>query len=593
MHSGKITSGKHLSKSFSLNNNIRVAIIGGGPSGLLMFKRFVEGEDKKFHIEIFERQQELGKGMPYGSEGALPEHITNVSGNEIPELQTSLTKWIKGLPEETTKYYNIDPNNFNAYKVLPRLLFGEYLAAQFESLKQMALNKGIQVTIHKGMKVTDIKDFPQKDKVEIQYQGKREEFDTVIICSGHNWPKKKEKIIPGYFDSPYPPSKLELEVNYPVAIRGSSLTAIDAVRTLARKNGTFFKDEKTGMQKYKKTDELSGFEIVMHSLNGLLPAIRFHLEDSHLSKGSVLSNEEVEACRAENGGFVPLDFIFQNNFKKPLKENDIEFYRLIKDMEIEDFVQAVMNVREKIDPFELFREEYNEAEESIHNKESVHWKEMLAVLSFTMNYPAKYFCAEDMLRLKKVLMPLISVVIAFVPQSSAEEMLALQEAGVLQIIAVGDNSEVVPNPKGGAIYSYTDESGIKTESSYKLFIDCIGQPHLEAKDLPFEGLVKSKSISSAKLVFRDVEKGREEMEKNPDKIFLDAQGNYYLDVPGIAINDYFQVVNAKGEANERIYMMAVPYIGGFNPDYSGLDFSEAASTRVFEGLNQTVTKKSP
>ena len=120
MHSGKITSGKHLSKSFSLNNNIRVAIIGGGPSGLL------------------------------------------------PELQTSLTKWIKSLPEETTKYYNIDPNNFNAYKVLPRLLFGEYLAAQFESLKQMALNKGIQVTIRKGMKVTDIKDFPQKDKVEIQ-----------------------------------------------------------------------------------------------------------------------------------------------------------------------------------------------------------------------------------------------------------------------------------------------------------------------------------------------------------------------------------------------------------------------------------------
>ena len=34
------------------------------------------------------------------------------------------------------------------------------------------------------------------------------------------------------------------------------------------------------------------------------------------------------------------------------------------------------------------------------------------------------------------------------------------------------------------------------------------------------------------------------------------------------------------ETNERIYMMAVPFIGGFNPDYSGLDFGEAASMRI-------------
>lgn len=37
-----------------------------------------------------------------------------------------------------------------------------------------------------------------------------------------------------------------------------------------------------------------------------------------------------------------------------------------------------------------------------------------------MNYPAKHFSAEDMLRLQKTLMLLIAVVIAFVPQSSAK-----------------------------------------------------------------------------------------------------------------------------------------------------------------------------
>lgn len=567
----------------------RVAIIGGGPSGLLMFKRFVEEGDVNLHIEVFERQRKMGVGMPYGPEGASLEHITNVSGNEIPDLQNSLTKWIKELPDKTTQQYKIDADNFNAYKVLPRLLFGEYLSAQFESLKKTAIDKGMQIAFHKETEIIDITDLPGENKVEVQFQHQAEEFDIVIICTGHNWPMKEEKRIPGYFDSPYPPAKLKFIANYPVAIRGSSLTAIDAVRTLARSNGKFLTGE-NGLLIYQKRENCSEFRMVMHSRNGLLPAIRFHLEDSHLSKGSVLSRKELEANLAKNNGFVSLDEVFENKFKEPLKENDPEFYKLIKDMEMEDFVEAVMTVREKSGSFELFRTEYKEAEESIRNRESVYWKEMLAVLSFTMNYPAKYFSAEDMLRLKKVLMPLISVVIAFVPQASVEEMLALHTAGVLEVVAVGDDSEVVPNPKGGATYSYTDEDGKKMETSYKLFIDCIGQPHLEAKDLPFISLLKNKTVSSAKLAFRDEEKGREEMEKNPDKMIRDAEGNYYLDVPGIAINDHFQVVNANGQSNERIYMMAVPYIGGFNPDYSGLDFGEEASARVFKGLKKSLEK---
>ena len=570
-----------------MQNSIHIAIIGGGPSGLLMFKRFVEGGNKNFHIEVFERQQELGIGMPYGPEGASSEHITNVSGNEIPDLQKSLTRWIKELPDETTSKYKIDKDNFNSYKVLPRLLFGKYLSDQFISLKNTALEKGMKVRFHTGIEVKDIVDLHEKNKVEVLLQQSAEVFDIVIICTGHNWPVKEEKNNPGYFDSPYPPAKLKLSINYPVAIRGSSLTAIDAVRTLARNNGFFQKGE-NGMLMYQKAEDCSDFKIVMHSRNGLLPAIRFHLEDSHLSKGSVLSKEEVEASRAENGGFVPLDFIFDTKFKEPLKENDPEIYALIKNLNIEDFVEAVMNVREKINPFKLFRAEYKEAEESIRKRESVYWKEMLAVLSFTMNYPAKYFSAEDMLRLKKVLMPLISVVIAFAPQSSVEEMLALHEAGVLEIISVGDDSDVLPNPAGGAFYIFTDEAGNKIETSYKLFIDCIGQPHLESKDLPFKSLIKNKIVSTAKLPFKYAKKGEEEMASNPDKIMKDTQGNYFLRVPGIAINDHFRVVDESGKPNSRIYMMAVPYIGGFNPDYSGLDFCEEASTRIYEGIEEEI-----
>ena len=34
--------------------------------------------------------------------------------------------------------------------------------------------------------------------------------------------------------------------------------------------------------------------------------------------------------------------------------------------------------------------------------------------------------------------------------------------------------------------------------------------------------------------------------------------------------------------------MAVPYIGGLNPDYSGLDFCETASARIMQALADAI-----
>lgn len=283
---------------------MRIAIVGGGPSGLFMFKRFVDAADKRFDIEIFEKQQHVGIGMPYGPKGASDEHITNVSGNEIPDLPNELTKWIKHLPQTIVEKYGIDADSFNAYKVLPRLLFGEYLATQFDLLKQQAAKETINTTFHYGNTVTDIKDCPEKNSVVVSFDDSTMEFDFVIMCTGHTWPLKYEPTIPGYFDSPYPPEKIKIPIDFPVAIRGASLTAIDAVRTLARHNGTFSKDGQ-GMIHFMKAEARDNFKMVMHSRNGLLPVIRFHLEDSHLSKDSVLSKKEVDETRAVNEGFLP------------------------------------------------------------------------------------------------------------------------------------------------------------------------------------------------------------------------------------------------------------------------------------------------
>lgn len=564
-------------------NTLRIAVLGGGPSALFIYKRLIESGKNTIEINIYEKGDRLGAGMPYSRAGANDEHITNVSGNEIPDIVTPVAEWIASVPKDTLDKFGIDPTGFNEYKTLPRLLFGQYLAAQFKLLQNMAKESGIVTTVHYHTTVTDVADSPADGKVNITLDGGREaEYDRVIICTGHLWPKTQEGKIPGYFDSPYPPSKLAFKANHAIAVRGSSLTAIDAIRTLGRYNGTFGKDQR-GQYTYQADPATPGFRIVMHSRNGLLPALRFHLEDSHLGKNTILSPEEIAEVRALNEGFLPLDHVFDRNFKAGIRKNDPGYYEEIKDLSIEGFVAKVMALRERVDAFQLLAAEYTEAEKSIKRRQSIYWKEMLGVLSFAMNYPAKYFSAEDMLRLKRELMPLISVVIAYVPQSSAAEMLAMHRAGHLDIVPVGDDSEVEPLETGGIVYHYKDERGESQHDSYQTFVDCIGQPHLSYEELPFRGLVEDKTVSRARIYFRDPQKGAEEL-KNNKQAGQDRDGRYFLTVPGITINDSFQAVDEYNALNERIYVMAVPFIGGYNPDYSGLDFGEAASAAIVKTL---------
>ncbi|MEO5683621.1 MAG: FAD/NAD(P)-binding protein [Chitinophagaceae bacterium] len=561
----------------------RIAVVGGGPSALFLLKSLLEDTHQNFSVDIFEAGNETGVGFPYSREGSSYEHITNVSGNEIPALVTSTSEWLKTLAPEYLRKYGIDAGDFSDYKVFPRLLFGDYLHAQFDLLLQKAAGNSITVRVHLHSRVIDIADNRIEKKVTIKTIDKiHDNFDYAVICSGHQWPVTHERTHPGYYDSPYPPIKISNTFNESVAIKGSSLTAIDAVRTLAAQNGVFSRDN-AGKLVYIVNEESKNFCIVMHSLQGLLPGIRFHLEDSHLSANSLLSEDAIISHRSKNDGFLSLDFIFDKDFKEPMLEKDPAFYNHIKHMSMEMFVDEMMQIRERADPFQLLRAEYEEARLSIKKKESVHWKEMLAVLSFAMNYPAKYFSAEDMMRLQKVLMPLISIIIAFVPQNSCEELFALQDAGILRVVAVERESNVTLYHPEGVVYHHKDEYGVAHDTVYKTFIDCTGQPHLWLKDFPFNTLVKDGTVSQALIRFRSYSNAVTTRKEYPEKI-VHENDSICLKVPGISITDSFSVVGEDKKPNPRLFIMAVPFIGGYNPDYSGLDFCAEASHKIVAAI---------
>lgn len=222
-----------------LKNKIKIAIIGGGPSGLFMYKRLIEEVDSEYSIDIFEKNDKLGAGMPYSIHGANEEHITNVSGNEVPKLVTDISEWIRTVDESILHAYGMSAENFHNYKVLPRLLFGQYLTAQFKMLQDSAAKLRIETNVYYNAEVTDIRDDRGAGKVSVYSGGQCFIYDRVIICSGHHWPSKYERRFKGCFDSPYPPSKFSSVKHAVIAIKGASLTAIDAIRTLARQHGVF------------------------------------------------------------------------------------------------------------------------------------------------------------------------------------------------------------------------------------------------------------------------------------------------------------------------------------------------------------------
>ena len=561
---------------------MHIAIIGGGPSALFICKRLAEQDYSNFTLTILEASGRLGAGMPYSAQGANLEHVTNVSANEIPEIFTSLLDWMLALPSLELEKYGLTRERLHEYRVVPRLLFGDYLSSQFDIALEELAKKGIKADIRLNTRVIDV----QLEDGRVKIEAENKDYitaDQIIICTGHRWPKREESKVENFFNSPYPPSKLNFVANHPVAVRGSSLTAIDAIKTLARANGHFETDEK-GLSVFVAGTESPAFRIVMHSVHGLLPCVRFHLDEPLISGKDLITEEDMNVLMAEHDGFVPLDILFERNFKNPILSKRPVFYESIKDMNLEEFVDCMLSAREHHDPFVLFQKELEEAAISIAEHRSVYWKEMLASLSVALNYPAKHFSAEDMLRLKKSLMPLIAMVIAFIPQDSADELMALYRAGKLELISVSRESHVDASPAGGAVY-VRPEDGDELRDTYPLFVDAIGQKHFNIDDFIFPSLVAAGTVSQARIPFRSADKARELADKKDIRI-TQIGGIHYMDVPGIAISDDFQVIDTSGKAAENIFIKAVPYISGHNPDYSGLDFCAEASARIVHHITR-------
>ncbi len=199
----------------------RVAIIGGGASGVLAALQLLTGsDDTGLCVTVHEATGVLGRGIAYGTSDA--RHLLNVRARHMSafaDVPSDLLDWARRAGRDP------DPLGF-----LPRMDYAAYLQ---DTLAAVADHR---LTISAG-RVDDV--VPVPGGFELHTRDRVSTAATVVLAYGNQKPQALAVAgadlaeLPGYLPNPWDLGAIRaLPADATVAVVGTGLTAIDTVITL-------------------------------------------------------------------------------------------------------------------------------------------------------------------------------------------------------------------------------------------------------------------------------------------------------------------------------------------------------------------------
>jgi hypothetical protein len=556
---------------------MHLAIIGSGPSCIYLLKHLLDaaeaGDRPPESVAIFEKDPIAGMGMPYSPLNTDRYHAANIASREIPALPQAFADWLRRQDPEHLRELGVETAKIKEDAIYSRLALGGYFQSQFRSLIAGLAARGISVREYCDCEIIDLRDDPGGKSVSVNTAaGVIHKFDRVLIASGHFWDRSEDRPGSGYFASPWPIDKLlpgDGEIyNFAVGILGSSLSAFDVVTSLAHRHGDFVRN--SGGLRYLPRPGTEDFRIVMHGSDGLLPHLRFHVDQPLRDVYRHVTREELLSL-ADARGFLRLATYFDRvcrpalaeAFRKDGMEDMVE--RLAEpSFGLPDFVKEMTRRHDYADAFAGLPKELEEARESLRKRRPIHWKETLDDLAYTLGFHAERLPAEDHLLLQSEVLPFLLNVAAAMPLESAEKLLAMREAGKVELVA--GEVRVVGKREGWTTIRIENETALQ----YRFFVDCGGDKSLNPEGYPFPTLAKEGSVRKARVRFARPEEAREILpEEKRGRLF--HEGNETLFHPGgIEVDFFFRVVGDDDNPNPRIHDIAFPHISGIRPWAYGL-----------------------
>ncbi|MDO3381603.1 FAD/NAD(P)-binding protein [Gilvimarinus algae] len=460
----------------------RVGIIGTGPTGLYTLAGLIQSRIP-VNITLYESRKVAGVGMPFDERTNHPIMLANIASIEIPPLVCSYLEWLQQQSHTFLERYAVDKKSLHERQFLPRVLLGHYFHNQLKQLIDYGRSNGHQVHLHKSSTVTDI-DAQDPCRVWVKGQTEPAHFDYLVIATGHRWPSEAQNE-PGYFASPW--SGL-IESNVPAArvgILGSSLSGIDAAMAVAVQHGHFREQKEYANSSllFDLKPESTELCISLLSRSGILPEADFYCPIPH--QPLTLATPELICKEIDTSSQGLLDRLFELIVRElqlndPLWSNQVA----LETLDADSFSDAYFSTRKKSNPFTWARKNLEKVMEDKKAHHTVAWRYTLLRLHEAIEPAIQYFNKRDRERFKRGLKRVFVDNYAAVPPESIRRILALRDAGVIDLKALGQQYEV-ENHQG--------QTTIHTKSgrlSLDILIDARGQKPSGLADLPFPCLRK-------------------------------------------------------------------------------------------------------
>ncbi|MBM3070877.1 FAD-NAD(P)-binding protein [Enterobacter sp. RHBSTW-00994] len=452
----------------------RIAIIGAGPTGIYTFYSLLKSKSP-LAVTVFEQTNKAGVGMPYNGEDNSRLMLANIASIEIPPIFITYLDWLKNQPEAHLTRFDIRKSTLHDRQFLPRILLGEYFRDRFLAVVAEAKKIGFQVQIHESSLVTDLDVTSDGVTLSVNDTLFPDTYDLAVIATGHVW--SDDDASPTFFPSPWSGLMDAKICACHVGIMGASLSGLDAAMAVAIQHGEFVENA------FRLDDASQPLKIVLMSRTGILPEADFYCPIPY-DPLSVLTLEviETEIARGSEG---LLDRIFALMVEEialadPVWSEAISLHTLDADTVRE----AWFAERKKHDPFLWAEENLHEVEQNKRSRRTVAWRYAVLRLHEVVQDSVPYLNERDKERFRNGLARVFIDNYAAIPSQSIRRLLALREAGIISVLALGDDYEL----------DIKDDSTVITTRDntweFDVFIDARGQKPLKTKDLPFPSLRK-------------------------------------------------------------------------------------------------------
>ncbi|MCO6051924.1 FAD/NAD(P)-binding protein [Mesorhizobium sp. RP14(2022)] len=531
-----------------------IAVVGSGPTALYTLSALQKARTP-LDITVFEALDEAGRGSPYAPSINNKVMLSNIASIEIPPVLDTMVGWLETRTDKELAAIGLERSEIDEREYYPRLILGTYLKAQFDGLITALQADGHTVRVETGARVTDAALLFEKIRLTVERTdgaASSRLFDHAVLATGHSWPDRTE-IKPGYFTSPWPASALNGIRNCSLGIRGTSLSAIDALMTVATNHGAFVEQDGGGLR-YEPEPGTEGFKATIMSRKGLIPEADFfyHLPFHPLS----ICTEEAMEALVESGRTDLLEAVYEL-FARELARADPDYAARIglEELNVDTFAEAYFAERQRQDPFDYARANLAEAKGNAANHYAVPWRYAILRMHEVIALVVPHFSVADLERFHRSFKAIFVDDYASVPHESIERLLALHEAGKLSILKLGEDYDLdAEGPEPGAVLMLDGKL-----IHYPAFVEARGQESLSADDIPFPTLLRQGVVRKS------------------------AGGR------GIALDDSYRLSFTRPLRRE-IYCLSLPFLLYRHPFAQGITSSHELGECVGAAILETIEK---